>query len=84
MVSADAYTRTNKRYVNAVNSKISNKDKHLENEWEGSTVRYIILTNGKTEKKLPFFAKMHLNNIVNDLRSKKIEVKLSWEDRIIV
>lgn len=84
LVSADAYTRTNKRYVKAVNSKISNEDKHLENEWEGSTVRYIILTNGKTEKKLPFFAKMHLNNIVNDLRSKKMEVKLSWEDRIMV
>ena len=82
IVSANAYAQTPGRYVEAVNSKIQDTAKHIDCNWQGSTVRYIILTSRKTEKKLPFFAKMHLNNVINDLRSKNFNVKLSWEDRI--
>ena len=84
IVSADAYAKTTKRYVNAVNLKISDENKHIDEDWNGSTIHYIILTNSKVEKKLPFFAKMHLNNIINDLHSKNFKVKLSWEDRVNV
>ena len=78
------YLKTTKRYVNAVNLKISDENKHIDEDWNGSTIHYIILTNSKVEKKLPFFAKMHLNNIINDLHSKNFKVKLSWEDRVNV
>lgn len=82
IVSANAYAQTPRRYVEAVNSKIQETAKHIDCNWHGSTVKYIILTNRKMEKKFPFFAKMHLNNVINDLRSKNFNVKLSWEDRI--
>lgn len=82
LVSADTYAQIPERFVEAVNSKILDCTKHINENWRGSTVKYIILTSSNVEKRLPFFAQMQLNNVINDLRSKNFKVQLSWEDRI--
>ena len=82
IVSAEAYTNSNTRFVDAVNSKIVNTSVQLDKNYKNSTIRYIILSAKKFKNELPFFVKMYHNNIINYLESRGFVVKLSWENRI--
>lgn len=82
LVSADSYSKSTDRFITEVNKRLSDPAKHIDKKFNGSTVRYIILTTNNVENKLPFFAQMHLNNVVGELESKGFQVLLSWEKRV--
>lgn len=76
-VSATSFAEFKNKYIEKVNQKIVDSDRHLKNSVQDACIHFVILNN-KSKDRLPFFSKMALEERVTKLQAYGFTVKLSW------
>lgn len=76
-VSASSFAKYENKYIEAMNTHISDVSNYLSTPKAGKCIHFVILNN-KRENRLTFFSKMALEDRVTTLKAWGFVVKLSW------